>query len=270
MKLLEKIKNKDNFTYSEGVIVEYLLNHHKDLFELSINELAKKTYTSNATVIRLCRKLGFDGYKTMKTVLLNELEAEKYIVKDIDYSVPFQENQSTRDIFQGLFSLYRESINVIQSQLDEQEMENIVECMMKSQRIFIYAVGDAKITSQSFINKMIKMNYFPILATENQEELYIANQMTHKDCALFITYRAKQPYLEECIRIAKRNHVPCIIITANINSSLIKKCQYHIIIPDYEHDDKIATFYSQLAFLYILSLIYSLIYNHKERKTSYF
>lgn len=263
MKLLEKMKNKDNFTYSEGVIVEYLLNHHKDLFELSINELAKKTYTSNATIIRLCRKLGLDGYKTMKTVLLNELEAQKYIVKNIDYSVPFQENESTQDIFNSLFSLYRESINIIQSQLDEQEIEKIVECIIQSKRIFIYAIGDAKITSQGFINKMIKINYFPILATENQEELHIAKQMTKDDCALFITYGAKQLRLQECVNIARQRRVPCVLMTANAQTPLIKKCEYHIVIPDYEHDEKIATFYSQLAFLYIFSLIYSLIYNRR-------
>lgn len=263
MKLLEKIKDKEQFTYSENIIVDYLLKHKNELLSLSISELAKKTYTSNATIIRLCRKLGFDGYKTMKAVLLNELEAEKYIVKDIDYSVPFHNNESTYDIFNSLFSLYRESINFIQSNLDEKEIEKIVECIIQSKRMFIYAVGDAKITAQAFINKMIKINYFPILATENQEELHIAKQMKSEDCALFMTYSAKQPYLQECINIARNNNVPCIMITANSRTPVLKKCKYHIIVPDYEREDKIATFYSQLAFLYILSLIYSLIYNQR-------
>lgn len=202
MKILDQMKDKTKFTYSENMIIDYLIEHKQTLFQLSISDLAKATYTSHATIIRLSKKLGFDGFKTMKSVLLNEIEAEKYIVKDIDYSIPFHSNESTQDIIQSIYSLYHESINVIQSQLDKKDIEKIVNCMMKSKRIFIYAIGDAKITAQNFINKMIKINYFPILATENQEELFIAKHMSSDDCALFVTYSAKQPYLKECITIA--------------------------------------------------------------------
>ena len=38
----------------------------------------------------------------------------------------------------------------------------------------------------------------------------------------------------------------------------------HLIIPHKEKDEKIATFYSQLAFNYILSIIYSLIYKRNK------
>ena len=50
------------------------MNHLDLLEELSINDLAKKTYTSNATIIRLCRKTGYSGYKALKVDLIKERE----------------------------------------------------------------------------------------------------------------------------------------------------------------------------------------------------
>ena len=50
------ISQENKYTETEKEVIDYLMNHLDLLEELSINDLAKKTYTSNATIIRLCRK----------------------------------------------------------------------------------------------------------------------------------------------------------------------------------------------------------------------
>lgn len=52
------ISQENKYTETEKEVIDYLMNHLDLLEELSINDLAKKTYTSNATIIRLCRKIG--------------------------------------------------------------------------------------------------------------------------------------------------------------------------------------------------------------------
>ena len=133
---------------------------------------------------------------------------------------------------------------------------------MSSKRIFIFGIGDAKITAMNFINKLIKINYFPILATEHNEELHIVKNLTSDDCAFFISYSGNYMSYNECTQILNQNNVPIITLTANGNGYLVKRSQYCLCIPNYEKDNKIATFYSQHAFIYILSIIYSLIYKY--------
>ena len=60
------ISQENKYTETEKEVIDYLMNHLDLLEELSINVLAKKTYTSNATIIRLCRKTGYSGYKALK------------------------------------------------------------------------------------------------------------------------------------------------------------------------------------------------------------
>lgn len=260
MNIIDQFKQKDHFTNTENQVINYILLNKDNLIHLTINDLAKKTYSSNSTIIRICHKLGFEGYRDFKIAFLKELEGNKYIIKDVNYSIPFQQVETSEEIANSLFSLYSESLKVIQQQLDIKTLEDVSRRLMQSERIFIYAFGDAKITAKGFINKMIKINNFPILATENNEESYITNHITKNDCALFITYSAKNNNLEEYIQKLNKKGIKTIALTANEKSLLAKLSTYCLFIPNHEKDQKITTFYSQFGFLYILSLIYSFIY----------
>ena len=109
------ISQENKYTETEKEVIDYLMNHLDLLEELSINDLAKKTYTSNATIIRLCRKTGYSGYKALKVDLIKEREANKYIVESVDYTTPFQFNETTEEIMKNMFSLYQESIKQVYS-----------------------------------------------------------------------------------------------------------------------------------------------------------
>lgn len=63
-----------DFTHAEVEIAHYILNHGEDVLNLSSKELAKRTYTSPATIVRLCRKLGLEGYNDFKIKYSAELQ----------------------------------------------------------------------------------------------------------------------------------------------------------------------------------------------------
>lgn len=109
MTIIEKL-NGDIFTDAEKQVVDYLLDHLEELALLSINDLAKLSFTSNATIIRVCHKVGVQGYRQLKLALLKELQANKFVVNKVDYTTPFQSYETTEEIIQNMFSLYQDSI----------------------------------------------------------------------------------------------------------------------------------------------------------------
>ena len=54
---LEKLQEHKNFTAHEKDVAEYILSHLDQISELSAGELAKASYTSKATVVRLPRSI---------------------------------------------------------------------------------------------------------------------------------------------------------------------------------------------------------------------
>ena len=245
MKILQQLK-ENHYTESEQQVIDYLLDHLEDLTLLSINDLAKKSYTSNATIIRLCHKVGYQGYRQFKLALLQELEANKYMVSQVDYTIPFQVNETSEQIIQNMFSLYQESIQQVYHHLSIKTLNKIATLMVQKKRVFIYGYGDSQITAANFINKLAK-------------------QLQPGDFALFISYSGENTSLLECMKILNQKGIQTALVTANLQSPLVVYSQYQIMIPDYEKQNKIATFYSQLAFMYILNNLHALIYHLKNK-----
>lgn len=73
MKLLKAMRQRENFSALEQNVIGYMLDHPKDIERLSIRDLAEKTYASTATVLRLCRKLGTDGFPAFKIKFASEI-----------------------------------------------------------------------------------------------------------------------------------------------------------------------------------------------------
>lgn len=214
MTIIEKMQ-EDIFTDAEKQVVNYLLDHLDDFMNLSINDLAKKSYTSHATVIRVCHKLDIQGYRQFKILLLKELQANKFIVNKVDYTIPFQSHESVEEIMQNMYSLYQEGIQQVYNHLDIHILKKIAELFMMKKRIFIYAHGDSQITALSFINKLVKINIFPILATEYHEEYFISQKLQPSDFAFFISYSGESPSFLQCMQVLKQKGVQTALLTAH-------------------------------------------------------
>lgn len=266
MSILNQMKNKQKFSTTEQQILQYLEQNPDSLETMTIQTLAEKTYSSNATIIRMCHKLHFSGFREFKIAFIKELENQKLVTKTIDYSYPFQLNEPASDIVQNMFSLFKECMDLVQTRLDVSVLEQMVQVMEASNRTFFFGIGDTKLTIRSFINKGAKINFFPILATDNDEGPYICKQMDMKDCAMFITYSGKHKTFIDCASYLRNKGVKVLVLTSNPDSYIAKNCDLCICIPDLEKEVKIATFYSQLVFQYILNLMYSLLYRDYSLK----
>ncbi len=61
----QRIKNIKLST-TENNIIQFILEHNEELENYSIRDLAKQTYSSTSTIIRLAKKLGYNGYEELK------------------------------------------------------------------------------------------------------------------------------------------------------------------------------------------------------------
>lgn len=75
--IIELLKKMDGFTNSEKAIAQFILDNPSKFQNLTSEELANKTYTSRATVIRLCKKLSTSGYREFQRMIISDLNEIK-------------------------------------------------------------------------------------------------------------------------------------------------------------------------------------------------
>ena len=57
---------------SEKRIADWLFEHSGEIIPLSITELAEKSSSSEATIVRFAKRLGFSGYQELKISFAQE------------------------------------------------------------------------------------------------------------------------------------------------------------------------------------------------------
>lgn len=66
MLLREKFEKMTNLSEGQKSILQYMCDHSQEIASMTIKELAQATYTSPATLIRVSKKLGYNGFDELK------------------------------------------------------------------------------------------------------------------------------------------------------------------------------------------------------------
>lgn len=276
--LLERFDTLKDFSETEKAIAWYLVQNLHILDDLTVSKLAQDTYTSNATVIRFCKRLGFSGFRDMKIQLVREASARFRTLPRIDADMPFAPGDDIMVIGSKLEALICGSVERTYRTLSPEAVYRAVDYIRGSKRLFVFGKGDSYIRAATFRNQMIKINRYVILADENHEASYNAQNITAEDCVLFITYSAHQYDFDAFIKLFRKQGIPTIILTANARSYLASQCDVILCIPqDESSTSKVAGFASCVCMEYVLDMLYAALfnqdyrdnYNQKQKKETY-
>ncbi|HIT60483.1 MAG TPA: MurR/RpiR family transcriptional regulator [Candidatus Fimousia stercorigallinarum] len=135
--ILEQLKETENFTSSERMIAKYVLEHAEHVGHLTASDLAKESYTSKTTVIRLCKKLGMKGYQDfIRQVGIEAAESKR--VNALLESEPFNENSTYEDIVQKLPSIYDSAVGNTKLSLDRNVVRRVVNRIRQADKVDFY------------------------------------------------------------------------------------------------------------------------------------
>lgn len=265
--VLEQLKEQRNFTQTEKRIADYILQHPSEIPAIYIEDLAKVTYTSHSAIIRLCKKIGFNGFRDFKIAISTIVHSQLHTTGQVNANFPFEENDSPIIIAKKMADLTIDTVKKTLVQLDDDLLSKIIEALSQAERVFLFARGDSQIRARSFQNKLVKINQFYILAEDYSDGYWNAANLTPKDCALFISYSGIVPQYERILQHFYNEKVPTVLLTGSNQSALAKYASTTLVTIQEEYDfAKIGTFSSQVAFEYILDTLFSILYAKEYRQ----
>lgn len=112
---MDRIKYK-SLTETEKKVYDIIYKYVKNNEKVSIGTVAKKGFVSVATVVKLCKKMGYTGYKEMYYHLLTK-ETKNIISIDFNDFKGLVTVSNTIDlkIIAEILYVYRNSINIVSS-----------------------------------------------------------------------------------------------------------------------------------------------------------
>lgn len=275
MSIMTQLEFALDFTHAEEEIAHYILNHGEDVLNYSIKELAKRTYTSPATIVRLCRKLGLEGYNDFKIKYSAELQFTLTKTKRIDVNFPFDQEDTYPQIAHKLGTMSEEVIEDTIKLIDFDDLRKTIELMNRYEEIDIYGNGNSMLAALAFQHKMTRIGKNVNIRSIEGEQIFLAYNTSPKHLAIVISYSGETADIIRIAQALKEKGTKIIVITSLGDNRLSHFGNVVLRVGSREKIfTKIAPFASNLSMEYLLNLIYACIfqrdYNRNlEKKISY-
>ncbi len=127
--------NYNSFSKSFKKIAEYIRYNQSIVSFISINELAKETKTSPATITRFSKSLGFKGYPDFQKIFQKEVEQQTSYMKGLKNSITEIDNSNNilRDMIRTNIELLQE-MDVLEI---EKSLDQAVRWIKDSRKLYI-------------------------------------------------------------------------------------------------------------------------------------
>lgn len=261
MALLDALERQEGFTEVERLLADYIFEHAEDVAHMNIAELAAAAYTSKASIVRLCRKLGLDGYRTFRIELSSDLERHRLVRGDVDIDHPFLAGDDRRSVFAGVASVMKDAIDATYELLPPEEIGRVARALRRARHVLLYGVGDSRINCQAFANLMLKLGIPCIVADKDDDRLYADLVAGAGDVALFVSYSGDllgRPFIREALASLDRCGATTVLISSGSAPAGIDLA---LRLPAGEaRRAKIGTYYSQASIRFALNCLYAAVY----------
>lgn len=266
--IIQKLSDGTMFSSTENEVALYIQNHRHTVCKMSIHELAKETYSSTSTILRLCKKLGFEGFSDFKIALNSELSKteNKATIDNLDF--PFQQDDTYENIVDNIFKLYTTSITEAIENFDLENMRIITKHLYDASIIDIYGQGSSRASADEFKEKMQRLGKTICIEAGYTEQIHQAINSDHTHYAIVISHSGNNLENLKIINILKKKQIPMLGITNNKDTYLARAAQDNIYTEVSEARSlisKIETFGSNVAVQFILDCLYSFLFHLNYR-----
>ena len=231
----------DDLSRSEQKVARYCLDNYVHVGNYTLAELAKNIGCGEATIVRFCKKVHFESYHTFRKAILSEVRE----------SLPVKQDSYMNDIYSNI----RESIEYTINNIDENQIEEMAQLLLKANKILCSGVGNSGIPAESCAMRFLRNGKHAVYLKDNHFQLIYLNEMNPGDVCILFSHSGESYDTLNCAEILKERGVTTIGITSSVVSSIAKLCDYHILQRKYDGHTSSGSLISQITQLYIADLL---------------
>ena len=168
---ISKLTEGKNLTEIEDTVLRYMVSHMDSMLKMGVRGVAKENFTSTSTIMRLTKKLGYNGFVDMYYKLLPLVEqAQDHVSTDLQFINSFCSN----------------SILKYNSYEDIKEFARRL-CQLKSGYVFLYATGFSAIPLEYLTKKLLVLGIKCIYSNGMDSIGVFENNLEHIELLIVVS-----------------------------------------------------------------------------------
>lgn len=206
-----------NLTKVEQRIADYILEQPSKVMNMTSSELADITDCGEATLFRLCHKLGFSGFQRLKQALSGDLFSPLHMVSQ-EVEPEDSPEIVTHKIFQNIVEALQETSKI----LDYKALEKAIQVLSKTQRIYAFGFGGSGVIAQDIEHRFMRFGITVRAYTDPHLQMAISALLTKEDVVIAISHTGASIDILKSLELAKENGATIIVITSHQKSPITK------------------------------------------------
>ncbi|AEV30183.1 transcriptional regulator [Sphaerochaeta pleomorpha str. Grapes] len=250
----------------EKRITSYFMSHEAELVGKPILDIAQACDTSKSAVVRLCKRIGYNGYKELQT----DLSAERALrQRDKVYERSDIYPQSSTASICTLIT--HNSIRVLEStlqNLDLSSMDKAVDALCSARRVDLYGVGNSGIVAEDANIKLRRLDFFTTCCTDIHMALVSSSTLNADDVAVFFSHSGTTSDILHILEVVKAQGALTVAVTCRGGNTLSKNADIVLETASSENLSRSGAMASRIAMLEIVDMLFSIIAsrNYKDVK----
>ena len=216
--LLERIQERyGSLRKSERVVADFLRENAGRRLDSSITELGRNLGVSEATISRVSRALGYEGYPDLK---LSVAEGSRPKSSYANIPVEIDESDSLIRTSGKLASLLVSGLEGTQRMLDAHRLEQAVEALQSARKIVFVGVGGGAAICDEAAHMFLKAGFDAASYRDSYTQTIMAAQLKPGDAMVGISHTGTTATVADAMMLAKKNGATTIAITSNAQSDV--------------------------------------------------
>jgi transcriptional regulator, RpiR family len=261
--LLEIRQRLVELSGNNRVIAERIINYPEEVLQAKVSEFAERCHCDSAQVVRLCQKLGYDGFTSLKNRIAVELlDPKRTLHRQI------AEPATSFEQLKRNFSLnFTRTINDTLANLDEETVGQAVGLIRRARHIVVCGFGSSALAARDLRIKLVRIGYYAMFLDDAENIRSLVATLSKEDLLILISFSGDTPYILDNIRVAEKNGVPVLALTNYLHSPLAKSASCVLPTTADEQRLRLGAMDSTVAQFLVIDLLSSFMAEESPRQT---
>ena len=252
-------------------IADFLLSEGTGIAQLSMAQIAARTYTSKPTLVRFAKQAGYPGWKDYRYDFLRAIgrqEALRAQQVEVDVNVPFVQGAAPDDLVQSLARIQRLAATDVERTLDRTALHQAASAILSAGRVMCLGAMQNVQRNAIFASNLSLMGVLCHLPGPNGAAPMV-RCLTHNDCVVVTSYSGGIKHMPiSLVPWLKEQGINIVAVTNSERSPLGELADQHLAYPPREHyHAKVAAFYSGACTSLILDMLFAACYAQRFEKS---
>ncbi len=245
------------FSPPEQRCADLILHSAQAVTQMSITDFALKADTSEATVVRFCKKLGFAGYPKLRIALATNVgfRAGITINDENEIELGISHEDSTSEIISKVGSSAGMTIAMTSQLVSSEILDSLTEALYEARTIGAFGAGASSLVAADISYKFNRLGHGCVHWSDHHAALTSISTLSKGDVLFLISHSGNTP---ETIAVAtefKNRGVSIAVITNSPRSGLAQLADFLFLTQAERNVLRVGATVSRIAQLLIVDCI---------------